>query len=99
MNEVKSSMGDFKIVCKQYEIEVPTIKIDQRELKWLDLKFPSILDEYKAANGINFKENRAIQDNRQGVMVEEQQSQARGGGKRNHSRDSPSKVQRHNKLK
>ena len=44
MNEVKSSMGDFKIICKQYEIEVPTIKIDQKELKGLDLKFPSILD-------------------------------------------------------
>lgn len=30
MNEVKGCMGDFKITCKQYEIDVPTMKIDQK---------------------------------------------------------------------
>jgi len=32
------------IVCKQFKIDVPDMKIDKKELKQLDLKLPSILD-------------------------------------------------------
>ena len=48
MAEVKNEMNEFQITCKQYRIEVPTIKIDQKELKGLDLKLPSAIDEFKA---------------------------------------------------
>jgi hypothetical protein len=30
MNEVKSEMNDFYIVCKQYRIEVPDVRIDKK---------------------------------------------------------------------
>ena len=37
-------MNEFNIICKQYRVQVPEIKIDQRELKGLDLKLPSAID-------------------------------------------------------
>jgi hypothetical protein len=33
---------------------VPDIKIDQKELKSLDLKLPSAIDEFKVERGIDF---------------------------------------------
>lgn len=50
-------MTEFGIICKQYRIEVPDMKIDSKDLKGLDLKLNSILDEYKASRGINFAPN------------------------------------------
>jgi hypothetical protein len=31
------------------------MKIDAKELKSLELRLPSVLDDYKAARGINYK--------------------------------------------
>jgi hypothetical protein len=45
-------LGNFGIICKEHQIVVPDIRIDQKELKNLDMKLPSVLDEYKAARGI-----------------------------------------------
>ncbi len=47
-------MNEFGIICKQFRIDVPDIKIDNKELKQLDLKLPSVLDEFKAERGIVF---------------------------------------------
>lgn len=52
LNEAKQELGDFYIVCKQHRIDPPDIKLDAKDLKGLDLKMPSILDEYKARRGI-----------------------------------------------
>jgi hypothetical protein len=54
MSDVRSEMNDFYIACKQYRIDVPDIKMDQKELKGLDLKLPSAIEEFKAERGINF---------------------------------------------
>lgn len=54
MAEVKNEMNEFNIVCKQYRVQVPEIKMDQKELRGLDLKLPSAIDEYKAERGIDF---------------------------------------------
>lgn len=54
MAEVKNEMNEFNIVCKQFRVQVPEIKIDQKELKGLDLKLPSAIDEYKAERAIDF---------------------------------------------
>lgn len=50
---------------------MPEVRIDQKELKNLDMKLPSVLDEYKAARGIKFddpkkptKESEPSQANR-----------------------------------
>jgi hypothetical protein len=47
-------MSDFQIACKKYRIDVPDIKIDQKELKGLDLKLSNAIDEFKAERGIDF---------------------------------------------
>jgi hypothetical protein len=44
MSEVKSEMTEFNIICKQYRIEVPDMKIDAKDIKGLDLKLNSVLD-------------------------------------------------------
>ena len=54
MADVKGQLNEFNIVCRQYRIQVPDIKIDQKELKSLDLKLPSAIDEFKAERGIDF---------------------------------------------
>ena len=51
---MKNEINDFHIVCKQHRIEVPDIRIDQRELKGLDLKLPSAIEEFKKERGIEF---------------------------------------------
>lgn len=55
MLEAKSEMGNFSLVCQEYKINVPEIKFDARELKEMELRLPSVLDEYKASKGIVFE--------------------------------------------
>ena len=43
MSEIKNELNDFKIICKEYKIEVPDIKIDKKELKGLECKLPSAI--------------------------------------------------------
>ena len=37
---------------------MPEIKFDARELKSMELRLPSVLDEYKASKGIVFEEKK-----------------------------------------
>jgi len=37
-------MNDFTIVCKQYRVDVPELKLDPKEMKNLDLKLNSAID-------------------------------------------------------
>lgn len=43
MSEVKNELNDFRIICKEYRIEVPDIKIDKKELKGLECRLPSAI--------------------------------------------------------
>lgn len=62
MADVKGEMNEFQIVCKNYRIEVPDIKIDQKQLKGLDLKLPSAIDQFKAERGIDFSKPTESKD-------------------------------------
>jgi hypothetical protein len=44
MIEARNELGNFPIICKEHAILVPDIRIDQKELKNLDMKLPSVLD-------------------------------------------------------
>lgn len=59
-------MNDFYITCKQYKIEIPDIKIDKKELKQLDLKLPSVLDEFKEKKRMIFTERTTDEDKIEG---------------------------------
>lgn len=43
-SEIKGEMSDFYGVIKRFQIDVPEMRLDQKELKALDLKLPSILE-------------------------------------------------------
>lgn len=45
-------MAEFGEVARRYRIDVPEIRLEQKELRALDIKLPSILEEYKALRGI-----------------------------------------------
>ena len=42
--EIKEEMGNFDLICREYRISVPLLKLDQKEMKALDLRLPSILE-------------------------------------------------------
>ena len=50
--QAKQEMSDFQFTIQKYRIDVPELRLDAKELKALDIKLPSILEEYKAARGI-----------------------------------------------
>lgn len=56
--EIQQELDQFEFVCKQFQIQVPLLKFDNKEIKALELKLPSILDEFKESRGIDFKQNR-----------------------------------------
>lgn len=44
MIEAKGEMANFPIICKEFQIVVPEIRIDGKELKNMEMKIPSVLD-------------------------------------------------------
>ena len=54
MADVKNEINDFHIACKQFKIQVPDIKMNQKDLKGLQLKLPDSIAEFKAERGIDF---------------------------------------------
>ena len=42
--EIREEMGKFELACKEFKVNVPILKFDQKEIKALELKLPSILD-------------------------------------------------------
>jgi len=70
-------MNEFNIVCKQYRVDVPTFKIDPKELKGLDLRLNSALDEYKAERGIDFSDKN--KKNEAGSLSDSRRKERRPG--------------------
>ena len=60
-------MNEFYIICKQFRIEIPDIRIDKKELKQLDLNLPSVLDEFKASKGISFADKFNSEENKKAL--------------------------------
>jgi hypothetical protein len=51
-SEIREEMSDLSITMEKYRIRVPDLKLQPKELKALEVKLPSILEEYKAVKGI-----------------------------------------------